>query len=198
MPKRKFKQRRRRTGRKNLRAIVQKVIEGNLESRMLNTQLSSIGVSTTGTSTYLTPVDQGDTQNSRQGNQIRLTGMHGKMILTAGDSTNVVRTILYIPKVSSSSISGVGVNDFVDLDQYTVLQDRLHTLSTSGSSQVKSFTISKKFNKGARKGILVQFSGPTGSSQTVKNAMKLYYVSDSGAAVHPTLDANIRVYFKDG
>lgn len=93
-------------------------------------------------------------------------------------------------------MSGVSTYDLVDLDKYTILEDKIVTLSQNGE-YIKNFTLGKKFNRGAKKGMTVQFDGTTGAD-VVKNDIKMYVVSDSLAVPDPTFSGNVRLYFKDG
>lgn len=140
-------------------------------------------------------VGQGHGQSAREGDQILVTGYYGKFQIAGADTTNIVRMIIYISK-ENTTMSGVSTYDLVDLDKYTILEDKIVTLSQNGEF-IKSFTLGKKFNRGAKKGMTVQFDGNTGAD-VVKNDIKMYVVSDSLAVSDPTFSGNVRLYFKDG
>lgn len=152
-----------------------------------------------------TPIDQslvalavGDTQSSRTGNQLRLTGLYGQFICRQADTTNIVRMILYIPKnktVTMSAAGGIGVLSAVDLDKFTVLEDKLLHMNNVGGNQ-KYAKIAKKFNRGSRAGIKVQYDGTTATDVT-ENDLRLYVVSDSTVINDPAFLGNMRTYFKD-
>ncbi len=143
----------------------------------------------------LLPLAQGDGQTNRTGNSVRVTGIYGKLAIAAADTTNLVRVILYIPKDPSATMSGVSYSSSPDLDQWTILFDKMVAVSTNGPG-IKSFTIKKKFNKGRRAGILSEWhSSNTGDHS--KNPIRFYAVSDSTAVSDPALSGYLYVYFRD-
>lgn len=143
----------------------------------------------------LSACSQGDTQNTRTGNSITVTGLYGKFAVVGADSTNVVRVIVYMPHDPDYVMSGIDIHSFVDQDRMTVLYDKYITVSTNGPG-IKPFTIARKFNRGRRSGIHCKFDGTT-ATDLAKNPLKMYVVSDSVATPDPTLTGNIRCYFKD-
>ncbi len=185
----------------NLKKTVKSMIQDNQETMFRSATYSDDSITDAARSpidTLLNAVAQGDTQNGRAGNQIVLTGFYGKFMLKVYDATNIIRVIMYIPRnqnVLMSTANNIGITTLVDLDQFTILHDKMYPLSTYNPQ--KYFVLSKKFNKGARKGITATYSG-SGVDAVVKNSIYLYMVSDSGAVNDPTVSGNFRLFYKDG
>lgn len=183
-----------------LRKYVQQTISGNIETKFANHpyNLTAIPWGTSGgLEVSLSAVAQGDSQITRSGNQIFVTGIHSRLWLSLGDSTNIVRVIMYIPRNSVSDTLGAGtvtIHTAIDVDRFTILMDK--TVFLNADTPYKMINLGKKFNKGARKGIRVQFDG-SAVTDLASNPIKLYFVSDSSASAHPALNGNIKCYFKD-
>lgn len=143
----------------------------------------------------LTDINQGLTQSTRIGNSVRLTSLYGDFFLTGADTTNSVRMILYIPKNVTTNLSTLSFNAAPDLDQVTILQDRLFTFTANGNNCIR-FKIKKKFDFGRRSGIHITYTDGTGTNIT-KNKMRLLLVSDSTVAPHPVLNGYLRIFYTD-
>lgn len=143
----------------------------------------------------LTDINQGLTQTNRIGNSVHLTSLYGDFFLTGADTTNSVRMILYIPKNVTTTLSTLAFNAAPDLDQVTILQDRLLTFSSNGNN-CRRFKIKKKFDYGRRKGIHCTYTDGTGTNIT-KNRLRLLLVSDSTVAPHPVLNGFLRIFYTD-
>lgn len=195
---RRYKKKRMYRPSKALRTYVQKTISANQETKQRDLSWDAVSIQDAGRSPITAVINdlaQGDTQNTRDGNQVRITGLYGKFVVTGADSTNIVRFIMYIPKDQTDALSSVDIHTLIDQDSYTVLYDRTIT-TTSGGVNQKVFTVAKNFHRGSRKGLLTQYYG-TGSTDFVKNPIKLYVVSDSLAVSDPSLTGHLRTYFKD-
>lgn len=198
MPYRRYKKRytRKYTNRKFKKAV-QNIVNSNLETKQRDIELSSVAIPDSGIGgvTYNLPyLTQGDGQNSRTGNLIHVTGLYSMLHFKAADTTNAVRVVLYIPKCPTDEIA-VSYSGLIDQDKYTVLYDNILSLSTQGPA-CKTIRLLRSFKKNGRKGIAVQYSSGTANAYT-KNAINLYFVSDSGAVTHPDVSGFIRMYFKD-
>lgn len=143
----------------------------------------------------LTDINQGLTQTNRIGNSVHLTSIYGDFFLTGADTTNSVRMILYIPKNVTTTLSTLAFNAAPDLDQVTILQDRLFTFQSNGTF-CRRFKIKKKFDYGMRKGIHCTYTDGTGTNIT-KNRLRLLMVSDSSVAPHPVLHGFLRIFYID-
>jgi len=182
----------------NVKSYVQRTISSNIETKQRDLTWDTQAIQDVGRtplSIVLNDLSQGDTQNTRDGNQVHITGIYGKFVITGADATNIVRVILYIPKVASDTMSTIDVHNLIDQDSYTVLYDKTFTTTYGGTNQ-RIFTIAKNFHRGSRKGLLTQFYG-TGSTDWSKNPLKMYIVSDSAAISDPSLTGHLRTYFKD-
>lgn len=174
---------------------VQKMIYDRSETKQIDWTYTAVSINDVGRSplnTAWTYVAQGDTQNTRDGNAITVTGIYSQFALEAGDTSNVVRVILYIPHDTDDDLS-ISPTQLPDMDKFTILYDKLFVMGNSPS--VKTFQIRKKFAKGSRKGIRVSYAG--GSSYPTKNAIKFFAVSDSSVSPDPIINGTARVYFKD-
>lgn len=94
----------------------------------------------------LVDIDQGDDQFERSGNQVVVTGYYIRQLMTYADATNLFRVIIYIPKDTSTTLTGIALMTPVDLDRFTILYDKLVMLDNSDSRQMQ-LTITKKFRK---------------------------------------------------
>lgn len=190
MPKRKMYKRRRKTVPKHIRQFVQSKINVNQETKHVNSNVVSLGISSTATNVDVLNIAQGTDRFERVGNDIRVTGFYGRFQMIGGDATNVIRAIMYIPKDPSATLTGANTYGLIDPNVATILYDRLHVTTLNGPN-TKVFTMAKKF-KG--KGLHVEWDD-TGTIK--KNRIRLLFVSDSGASLHPTLDYHWACYYKD-
>ncbi len=181
---------------KSIKRLVQKTVQSNIETKQHQVSFTGIGIGDTPNTTVLTGIAQGDTQRERTGNQFYLTGLHARLWCTSADITNVMRVVMYISRSNvDSELSSLTLHTVIDLDKYTILMDKT-VLFGDQHPQKHIMGVSRKFNKGSRKGIRVQFDG-SAATDLAQNHLRIAFVTDSGAVAHPTLDGNIRVYFKD-
>lgn len=183
-----------------VKSIAASVVKKNSETFYTDTEYNASNIQDNlriPLDTSLNAVAHGDGPGARTGNQIRVSGMYGKLAFAAGSKTSVIRYIMYIPKAIGNTLSldGLDVYEPVDQDKYTVLHDKLITVSNLGPA-TKVLSIRKKFNKGSRSGILTQFESNSATSFT-RNQIRLYMVSDSIAATDPEVTGHIRLYYKD-
>lgn len=189
--------RRKRRNYSGVKKLIQRTINSNLETFHKDFEIDTT-IHDEGRTPYsiaLNGVATGDSASTRTGNQITVTGIYGKFVLTGSDTTNIVRIILYIPKNPTEEISTISITALLDVDKFTVLSDKLYNLSTSGPI-MRTIVMAKNFHRGSRKGITTQYHS-TGASDFSKNPIYLYAVSDSAAINDPTIQGNIRCYYKD-
>lgn len=181
--------------------FVQKQIEKNIETKFRSTYYNRQAIPTTsGTplTATLTNQAQNDTQTGRTGNQIYVTGFHYQGIfeskaIPAGTGRANVRFVLYIPKHNADDeLSTIDVFTEIDQDKYTVLYDEMFPVSVE---QARKFKIRRKWNRGVKRGIKVQFDG-TAAADLAKNPIKLYCVSDNSGD-NPLITAHGKLYYKD-
>lgn len=184
---------------KAIASAVQQRISSNLETKQRSISWDEVAVDAAGGAPInwaLTDIDQGDSQADRTGNQVWVTGYFARLAFAVGDTTNLIRVVVYIPKDSDDSLSsGTDIHTNIDLDKFTVLYDKLVALNANGDA-VKVIQFKKKFNRGRRRGVNARYFSGTGTD-IAKNAIKLYVVSDSLAAPDPTISGGMRVYYKD-
>lgn len=190
MPRKKMYKRRRKTVPKYIQKYVQSKINVNQETKHVNSNVLDLDISSTSTNVDVLNIAQGTDRFERLGNEIRVTGFYGKFQMIGGDSTNVIRAIMYIPKDPSATLTGANTYGLIDPNVATVLYDRLHTTTLNGPN-TKVFTIAKKFRG---RGLPVQWDD---TNTLKKNRIRLLFVSDSGAVDHPTLSYHWACYFKD-
>lgn len=167
------------------------------EKKFTYTLYTAQSISNAGVDTQLTGVATGTSQNDRIGNSIRVTGIYADLFFTGADLTNSMRCIVYIPRnpTDNLSVGPLQFNQGPDLDSYVVLKDMLITTSQAGPDVARR-KIRLKFDRGLSKGIHVQYNG-TGGGNLIKNPVRIYFVSDSGAIAHPELNGYIYMYYTD-
>ncbi len=178
------------------RLIKREVAKGSeTKTKVLDNSNSITDSARTTISNSLIDLDQGITQDTRIGNQIRVTSMKYDWFFTGADSTNSIRVIIYVPKDPNTVLSGVGFNQAPDLDQFTILKDLfICTGGTGGNCVRRNGWI--RFNRGNRSGMMVNYSDGEGTSVT-KNNLMVYMVSDSLAVADPQVNGFVRIYYKD-
>lgn len=185
---------------KAVKNYVQRTISKNIETKQRDLSWDCISIQDPGRTpiaSNLIDLSQGDTQNTRAGNQVFVTGFYGKFVVAGADTTNIVRMVVYIPRDPTDTLAAdtIGVTSLIDQDSYTVLYDKYITTSSAGEN-AKVFTVAKNFHRGSRKGLRVIWNG-VGTTDITKNFIKLYVVSDSGAVSDPCLSGHLRTYYKD-
>lgn len=192
-----FKKRKFKKKRGNFASKVRKVMYKTLETKQTSLSFNATAIQDPGRTpiTANLAVDQGDTQNTRTGNSIMLTGLIFNYQIIAADTTNIVRILLYIPH-DVDFVHSVNTYQLTDQDTSTTLAERFVVVSTQAGPNIKRGQIKLSFTRNGRKGIAMKYSGAS-SSDLAKNCIKLYVVSDSGAINDPTLSGNLRLYYKD-
>lgn len=195
---------RNRKTKSNLRRTIQRVIDKNLEKKFHTTQLTNQLVPNTGQRYNLSQVSTGDSQQTRTGNQCRITGMYGQFTILPNQATiianplvyvYVVRVIIYIPKDPSVVLSGISVSSTIDKDQYTVMKDKLYPVTFANGGYSPVYKQSFKY-KGSP-GMVTQYSGIS-SSQVVKNPVRMYIVSDASLpSEQPLMSGYLKVFYTD-
>lgn len=141
-------------------------------------------------------IGEGDTQNTRTGNQVWLTGLYVQGYLTVADSTNVVRMTVY-EKRGDSGDPTWSIASAIDQDDYTVYSDKIFTLVSGANNAVRFIRYKKSFTrKGRARGRRIIYGSST-STDVKKGNLYVRFVSDSSAISDPTFTGEIRSYFKD-
>lgn len=225
---RRFKRKRMGKGRKlNKRQVkdVKRLINRNIELKYFPYVANTTSVTSTGASVG-NPFDvpQGNTDTSRNGDSLKWCGkIDFRFEIVNGfgataDLYNKVRVVIY--QFKDATISGQspipsqifinGPSGAIDvLSQYNhdfrhdyhILFDKTYhtalstnvansTQAPNSTTGVKHYRISlKKANK------VVQYQGGGGQAT---NRLFLYYISDSSAATHPTIQYSLKTFFRDG
>lgn len=206
-PRRRFAYRRRfsrrRVPSKRFVRQVRHVITKTAEKKYWDTSVTSTPVSASGTVLDLTPIPQGDTDQSRDGDQLTLRSIQGRFQFIAADATNICRIIIFQWFIDTT-VSGVSplVDQVIQtisnpLASYNhdgrynfrILYDRTFSMDTTDD-----LTASGRIYiyKGLRRKVQYH-GGVTGG----KNKIYILYISDSGAITHPSLTYYTRVTFSD-
>lgn len=186
---------------RTIKSIVQKQINKNVETKSVTKSYNEEAVqdqARTPIDYSLTEIAQGDTKATRNGNQYLVQSIKADLWVKVADTTNIVRVVWYIPKISSETMTSntISVYSAIDYDTFTVLSDRRYLLHGSLGPGFLKCRFSKRFNSKSRRGLKVLFNG-TAATDIVKNNIRLYVVSDSAAATDPTISGNIKMFFKD-
>ncbi len=200
MGKNYYNKKNKKNNKTSLKTMIQKQIEKNLETKQVAYTYTNNPIGDQARTPFdvnLTAITEGDGQNNRTGNQIRITGFHAKFTYQAADSTNRIRVVLYIPHDAQNVLSTTTVDSLIDQDKHTVLYDEVINLVQGTAKDLVTRTISRKFNRGARKGILSIWSNNTATGNS-KNALRIHWASDSLAVSDPTVSGTMRMYYKDG
>lgn len=148
---------------------------------------------------------QGDTDINRDGDKARMLSLSIRANLIYGDTTNVVRMVVFQWYSGSNSIPLENVTEASDASgrqwmspykhdhagKFKILYDKTYSLSNSSHQQ---YTIRKTIRfKG--KNSYVTFNN--GSTTINENAVYVAFVSDSAGIPHPTLNYYYRLRFSD-
>lgn len=182
--------------------LVKKQVKKMSEWKHLTT-LSGVAVDTTGTVVDLSAVPQGDTDVSRDGDQLMASSISFRYHVTVADSYNITRVILFQwypqtnPGVSDvlNVAAGLEVLSPYETDkasQFKILYDRSHTTNQPYSGGAFSTqVVSKKIRIPRSK---MQF---VAASTTGSNKIYALYISDSAVATHPQMSSVYKLNFRD-
>ena len=187
---------------KAVKAYVKNTIRSVSETKYKYHLWTNQLISSTGTNKFLCHIAQGETPTERNGNQVRVTGWHGKLnfrpnqtqtVVAVGKYMCTVRCIIYIPKDTSNVIAGLDIRAEVDTDKFNVLGDTIHNVVFQDTRN-QQLTLRKKFGQLGR---VQQYSSPASVDVTKFNP-QMYLVSDQGTgSEQATIDGHMKVYFKD-
>lgn len=163
----------------------------------------NVSVSTSGSVHSLCNVPQGDTDTSRDGDQLYMGKLTYFLQITQADNPQAVRVIFFqwfpqsTPAVTDvlDTAAGTGVmfNYFTDKAfQYKVLKDKIYYFNESVSGVAKTVTTNRRKIKPKRKKIQFLSAGTTGS-----NKLYALLLSDSSLTTHPSVYILSRLNFMD-
>lgn len=208
MPRRKYPPRRRAVTRqrklnKRQKTQVKRLIGRQIESKVADSNVLTSVDSSASFFQRLTMPAQGDAYNERSGDVIHLEKLQWRMNIVAGDSSNVLRFIIFRWQ-NDSGLATPSVSDlleatnalaFVDYQseqqKIQVLFDRTYALSTEGVPN-RVITGSLYGRKLGRKKLTFNQAATTGVDQ-----FYLFLTSDSAAAPHPAVGGYFRLTYAD-
>lgn len=172
------------------------------DKKYLHTDLAATGVLSSSALAPLVMPSQGDNVIQRDGDTVKWLGLQGNHVGVAGDSTNLLRFIIFqwrpdnsveVPSMAkllqtSNTPSSVYILDQKARKKFKVLYDSCQTLSTI-SDTIKM----GKINVPASKMINTYF---TQGAITGNNVIYYFTLSDSVAAPNPTLQFNFTALFE--
>lgn len=164
--------------------------------------LSGVSSTTLGV-TDITAIPQGDTDITRDGDQLFMGSISFFRRWTAGDDVNVGRFIIFqwfpatVPVGTDILNTNFGFAPVYHYDtdrayQYKILFDSITTVNNNFTGQNKETAIKRMKVRPKRKKIQFIAGGTTGT-----NKIYVLTTSDSVIATHPSIDATFRVNYMD-
>jgi len=186
-------------------AKVQSALNNIAEKKYKPNSVAATAIDFTGALGDVTAsIAQGDTDLTRDGDQLWTRSFEFNYNLIGADSTNCIRVLIWIWKPTSTPV----ITDIIAYGNGTVaaplspynhdrrgdffmLYDALHSLDLNGKSSVSKKVIIFKIPRALRKAQFV--------NQTTVGSNHVYFgvISDSGAATHPTITYNYKLNFTD-
>lgn len=189
---------------------VEAIVARNQELKFAITNIN-FGTSTTGVLGDVTLIAQGDTDNTRDGDRLKLKRFFIRGVISTGDVTNILRIIWFqwgpnsVPTASSILLNGFsGSIDYTsqynhdNRQEYVILYDTLFHMEGNGSAATApygptsqntfSYTLKPRWTE-------LQYVGGT----TVgTNHVYYFVISDSTVAPHPAFQVSCKVHYTDG
>lgn len=191
----------------NLKKQVRKMVKNELHQEVEHKYYVAADTGTTadfgGRVDVKTAIPQGDTDVTRDGDSVQLEEIEFRYNVQLADTTNTFRVIIFqwhpnsTPAVANvllsvGSVNGVNSAFTVDYEQqFKILYDRVHYLNSVAVPQT-GIEHAVKIRKGFTKRLQFAAGGVTGT-----NLLYSLYISDSGAATHPSINAYMRIRFSD-
>lgn len=184
----------------------------NTESKYLDTTVGVTAIDTTftGISTALT-IPQGNTTNTRSGNNLRMTCYNMRLSLKQNSAATVgcrVRLIGYVQPRMQTAGAIFNANDI--LEDSTASLDTPYDMNTNGYNIIydKTFDLPAPTSEGANKTISFIYkplahevewndSDTTGSATNLLRGNLRFLIADDASASHPTYSCYTRVKFVD-
>lgn len=166
----------------------------------------TINASTAGFFQSLTDLPQGDTDITRDGDQVEAYTVDLRYYAFTQDATNLVRVILFqwVPNTAIATptladiLLNAGTYDALapyetdNHQMWKILYDRTHSMAQTGAASANVTKLIRKKIKVSRK--KVQFEGGTTDGT---NKVYMLVISDSGVANHPGITYVARVNYLD-
>lgn len=187
---------------KKQRVEVKRLVQSPMEHKYFVAAYQANPITTTHIVAELMAIPQGDGEEQRDGNNIKITSAFYRGIIVAGDPTNVVRMTLIRWKPNSTPtaaqiyrVTNIGTNGamFSDFNSefrgdFVVLQDKFITVESTDGQAQKQFTL----RCGNQPKTVFNDVATTG-----KNKLFLIIASDSLAAAFPTITMRGSVRYTD-
>lgn len=130
----------------------------------------------------------GNTQHSRNGNQVKIKSFYSRFVLQSPASApaRLFRFILYSPRnvldslrTGGPSSTQVSVYDQIDQDRFSVFFDKTYKIAptAANTANIKQIVIGRKFRR-----MITQLYDDATSTSAIKNDVRLYVVSTQGTA----------------
>lgn len=185
-----------------VRRIVNSTINRNVEWKF-HLYENSLSVPDTGLADDPSLVSQGATDTTRNGDKIQASSFKINYYIENGDSYNNFRVIVFqwyqsaSPLPSDVLLQGTGFGNLsqYNIDKapsYKIMYDRTHLVSSNYSGQTNGSRAVHKKLRVPRKNIQYN-AGSTGGIGKVY----LLFISDSSAALHPTVHYSCKLIYKD-
>jgi len=183
-----------------VRNMIDSKIKFDMELKYFAGSASPFAVDLSGSVVDVTPIPQGDTDQSRDGDEVTLQHIELGYQIVCADATNMVRVIMFqwlpnnTPSVSTillSSGASYSPLSALSTDQrplYRILYDKIHFLSLAAN-----------YNNGD----MVKRKIPVAKAQFIAGStagtshIYLLFISDSGAASHPTASYYVKTEYFD-
>jgi len=184
---------------------VKRILRANIETKHFLSAVSAAGISTSPTTTSISNIVQGDGDAERIGNVVSPTRLKLNYSISASDATNAIRVCVFKWKDSNAFINPNG-NDFFKIgpsgvvdylshyneeqrDQFQVIYDKTFQLVLNTNTTKKIVHVDLPLS-----GKIRYYSNAviTGTGNYF-----LYYVSDSLAISHPTIEWASEIVFTD-
>lgn len=198
----------RRYKKKGFKKFAQKVVNSTAEKKTVSTYSYSNNVDATGFQFNATNISQGDTDGTRDGDQLLIRSVEMELHPWLGatpDTNNIVRVMLVqwyglassltvgdVLQVTSALNSSCVMSPYNHDNRYQfkVLYDRRFVLSANGTStHFQKVMITRGFRR------KVQYVA--GSATSATNGVYMLAFSDSISGPHPALDYNVKINYSD-
>lgn len=184
------------------RKEIKKVVRSISEKKYITFQATGSIDNATGVQLSLLDIPQGDTDSTRDGDQLYLRSIYFKAELAVGDNTNFVRctvfqwfpTLTGIPALTDIYLAGHSlVLSPINHDKrfnFRVLYDKVWNMrNVFNPTEYVEIYLNKRFRR------YIQYVG--GATAIADNRIFMIWSSDSGAAPHPTVNYDMKVNFSD-
>lgn len=195
---------------------VAKLINKNIETKYYDYTLTGQTITSTAACSGLPfDISVGDTSSTRDGAKYKLFRLNIRYELFVGDVYNTVRIIIFqwkglstaTPLPAAASILNAGPTGSIDVNslynydnqpQYVIIYDRTHVLTGNATAAQYGYTttsvqsVKKRFSLRKCRRVV-----DLNSSNQGTNRLFFLYISDSGAASHPTMEWASRLEYKD-